>query len=662
MNRRRSEIILCLLLIMTTLAVYWQVRHHEFLNYDDDDYVTENRHVQAGWTMESLAWAFTSRLHRHWHPLTWLSHMTDCQLFGLNPAGHHLSSVFLHLANALLLFFVLRRMTGALFRSAFVAALFALHPLHVEPVAWVADRKDLLSAFFWILTMWAYVHYAEDPGFKRYVLVFIAFILALMAKSMVVTLPFALLLMDYWPLERFEFRQSREEQNPRNRKGQDARYEGSPAFRLVWEKALFFLIVGACGVVTILFIAPEGALRLNLSQYWPTGSHIANVPVSYVSYVVKMVWPLHLATPYPEQTVVPLWQAGGAGLLLLGISFLVLWQRRRYPYLLVGWLWYLVTLAPVIGLVKVGPHRMADRYTYIPLIGLFVIIAWGVPDILARWPYRRMVLTVSASVVLLGVAMDSWFELRYWKDSMALFRHTLHVTPNNSLADNNLGVAYADEGNLEAAIDHYVEAIRIKPDYAKAHYNLGVALANQGDLEGAIGEYSKVIVMAPAYAAAHHNLGVAVAKQGRLKEAIGHFSEAIRINPNYAEAHYNLGNALARRGSLKEAIGHYMKALKIKPDYAEAHYNLGVALMRQGNPDEAVGHFSEAVRIEPDYAKAHYNLGVVLAEQGRFEEAIGHFSEAVRIDPDFVEARHNLELTLGLTGKSSLGSDTVVGP
>jgi tetratricopeptide (TPR) repeat protein len=576
MTRYRSEIIVSLFLILSVFAVYWQVGNHEFIILDDDDYVTENRHVQAGWTMESLAWAFTSRFHRHWHPLTWLSHMTDCQFFGLDPGWHHLSSVFLHVANSLLLFFVFKRMTGALFRSAFVAALFALHPLHVETVAWVADRKDVLSAFFWMLTMWVYVRYTERPGFIRYVLVFISFILGLMAKSMVVTLPFVLLLLDYWPLERFESGQSRREGKPKDPKGLDARHQSTPTLRLVWEKALFFLIIGPCGVVTVLVF--QSTISLNLSKYWPTKIHMVNSPLYYLSYIGKMFYPLNLATPYPDPHMVPLWQVGGAGLLLLGISFLVFWQRRRYPYLLMGWLWYLITLLPVIGLVKVGPHEMADRYTYIPLIGLFVIVAWGAPDLLRGWRYRRMALAMLTAMLLLACMMGAWLQVRHWKDSISLFKHAVHVTADNAMAHNNLGVALSRQGRFKEAIHHYSEALRIKPDYVKAHNNLGLRLAEQGRLTEAIHHYSEALRIKPDDAEVHNKLGVALSRQGRFKEAIHHYSEALRIKPDYAEAHNNMGAGLAEQGRLEEAIRHFSEALKIRPGYEQAHNNLRFSL------------------------------------------------------------------------------------
>jgi Flp pilus assembly protein TadD len=628
MTRYRSEIIVSLFLIVSTLAVWWQVRHHEFLNFDDNDYITENHHVQAGWTIEGVVWAFTTRFHRHWHPVTWLSHMTDCQFFGLNPGWHHLSSVFFHMVNTLLLFFVFRQMTRAVWRSAFVAALFALHPLHVEPVAWVADRKDVLSTFFWMLTMWVYVRYAERPGFTRYVLVLIGFILGLMAKSMVVTLPLVLLLLDYWPLGRFEFGQSFAGQSIGARKFTDAGRQRIPAFRVVWEKALLFLMIGAFAVVAVLVMHRGRTLGSAMGAFWPRKDLIAGSLVHYISYIGKMFWPLDLATPYPEALMPPGWQVGGAGLLLLCISFLAFWQGRRRPYLAVGWLWYLLTLVPVIGLLRSGPQVIADRYTYVPLIGLSIMIAWSVPDLLAGWRHGRTALVVSAGIVLLVLMMSAWHQVGHWKNSVTLLTHTVNMTADNWLAHNNLGVALKDQGRFEEAISHYAEALRIDP----------------------------------AYAVARSNLGIALAEQGKFEEAIEHFSEALRIQPNYEEAHYNLGLALAKQGNVQEAIRHFSEALRIKPRYEEAHYNLGVALAKQGKLQEAIEHFSEALKIQPDYAKAHHQLCIALARQGRLQEAIHHFSEALKIQPDYAKARHNLNRALRLMGNSTETPNTLVTP
>jgi len=608
MSRCRPEIMVALFLIASVLAVYGPVRDYQFINFDDNDYITENRHVQAGWTQESFFWAFTTRLHRHWHPLTWLSHMTDCQLFGLNPGRHHLTSVFLHLASTLLLFFVFRQMTGAVWRSGFLAALFALHPLHVEPVAWVADRKDVLSTFFWMLTIVAYVRYAKHPGFHRYALVFMGFILGLMAKSVVITLPVVLLLLDYWPLERFESGPWCREGQPQNRTGRGAGYQSAPALRLVREKAVLFLVAAACAVVAVSVMRRGGSVSSDLRGLWPGKTSVADSLVHYVIYMARMFWPVDLATPYPDPQTPSGWQVGGAGLVLLSISFLVFWRGRRHPYLPVGWLWYLLTLLPAIGLVKIGPHVMADRYAYVPLIGLFVIIAWGVPDLLKKWRYGRIAIGVSAGMLLFVLMVCTRHQVGYWKNSVTLLTHTVNVTADNWQAQNNLGVALRQEGRLEEAIRHYSEALRINPAYVQACSNMGIALAEQGKFEEAIRQFSEALRMDPDHEEAHYNLGVALARQGKLEEAIRHFSEALRIKPRYGEAHYNLGVALAKQGKLEEAIRHFSRALRIRPNYAMAHNQLGIALASQGKLKEAIRHFSEALRIRPNYATARYNM------------------------------------------------------
>lgn len=572
MNRYRSEIIVCLFLIVTTLTVYWQVINYDFINYDDNDYITENLHVRAGWTVEGVVWAFTTNFHRHWHPLTWLSHMTDCQLFGLNPGWHHLSSLSLHLANTILLFFVFKLMTGALLQSAFVAAFFALHPLHVEPVAWIAARKELLCTFFWMLAMLAYVRYSKSPGVSRYMPVLLAFILSLMAKSMAVTLPFVLFLMDYWPLRRSQPGRPKEYRSVENRKFLNPIYQRLLEFSLIWEKVLLFFFIGAASVIALSAMQQRTVSSLHILKLLRTEHLIANV--SYISYIVKTFWPINLAVPYPHHPAASAWQDGGYGLLIICISLFVFWKRQQYPYLPVGWLWYLITLMPVIGIVGYGPTNMYDRYTYIPLIGLFTIIAWGAPDLLKAWRYKRIALAISTGILLSCFMTLTWFQVRNWKDSVTLFKHSLDVTANNYKAHHNLGFALARQGKTEIAIEHYSKAISIKPNYAKAHHNLGVVLAEQGRLEEAINSYYKALSFGPRMAMSHYNLGLILAQQGKLEEAVEHYYKAINIKPDYAKAHYNLGFFLTKQGKLEEAIKHYSKAISINPDYENARRNL----------------------------------------------------------------------------------------
>jgi protein O-mannosyl-transferase len=553
----------CLALIAANLIVYASVWHHGFVNYDDDDYVTANPVVLRGLTWDGVAWAFTTEHAVNWHPLTWLSHMLDVQLYGADAGAHHLTNLLFHIANTLLLFGLLHRMTGAVGRSAFVAGLFAVHPLHVESVAWVAERKDVLSTLFWMLTLWAYVGYTRRSGVRRYCAVLLLFALGLMAKQMLVTLPFVLLLLDFWPLRRLRF---------------------DSAVRLVWEK-LPLLALGIISSVVTFVVHRRGGAVIILSTI-PLKLRIENALVSYVAYIGKMLWPARLAVLYPYAASLPGWWVAAAFVFLTSVSVAVIWARSRHPYLAVGWFWYLGTLVPVIGLIQVGNQAMADRYTYIPLIGLFIMVAWGVPDLLALRPFPQLQgigLSAAAGLVILAYAIAARGQLEYWEDSTTLWTRALEVTSENNIAHNNLGAALADQGKSDEAIVQYSEALRIKPDYADAHNNLGVALDDQGKHD----------------------------------EAIAHYSEALHIRPYYADAHINLGVSLGEQGKIDEAIAQFNEALQIKPDSAKAHNNLGVALASEGKTDEAVEHFTQALRVKPDYADASKNLERALAGRGK---------------------------------------------
>jgi tetratricopeptide (TPR) repeat protein len=621
----------------------------------------------------------------------------------------------LHLANTLLLFLLLRKMTQQTWRSGFVAFLFALHPLHVESVAWISERKDVLSTLFWMLTLWAYRGYAQRGGPYRYLLALFAFVLGLMAKPMLVTLPFVLLLLDYWPLDRLQFKQGAAE--PDNTAG--SRPERTSLFYLFWEKAPFFVITGVFSTVTFITQSRVGAVES--LQVLPITARITNGIFSYADYICKMIWPNHLAVIYPHLgTTVPIWQTAALGSLLTAISVVVFRYGVRYRYLAVGWLWYLGTLVPVIGIVQVGNQGMADRYTYVPLIGLFVIIAWGVPDLLARWQYDKIFLAVATGLLCPVLMLCTWYQTQIWSNDITLFEHALSVTSNNHMAHTqlgsaflnqtrtieaiahctkaleinprhpgahyNLGVALTQQGKINEAISHFSYAVRFKPDFAQAHNNLGEALAKRGKLEEATTHFSKALQSKPDWAEAHNNLGNALTQQGRLDQAIAQYTLALRLNPDYGEAHNNLALALAHQGKLKEAVSHYLeallhkpdsaethnnlavalvnlgqlepatyhylRALELKPDYAEVHNNLGNLLAQTGRLDTATIHFSKALEINPDYAEAHNNLGVALARQKRFREAVAHFTEAVRLKPEYDQARFNLELTLEKTGKT----------
>ena len=612
----RRELLLCMFLVVATLTVYWRVGNYEFVNLDDDTYIIENSHVRKGLSRDSVIWAFTATEEANWHPLTWLSHMLDCELFGLNPKGHHLTSVLFHLANSLLLFLIFRRMTGTLWRSGFVAALFALHPLHVESVAWVAERKDVLSTFFLFLTLLSYIRYVENPGFYGYLLIILLFILGLMAKPMLVTLPFLLLLLDFWPLERIRLGQPGNIHGPPSQPSINGKKPRAQVFRLLVEKIPLFSLAAVSSVVT--FIVQKSGGAVGTLEIYPFEIRLANALVSYGRYIIKMIWPQNLAVfyPHPGQSL-PMWQAAAAGLLLLAISFAVIRVGRRYPYLPVGWLWYLGTLVPVIGLVQVGAQAMADRYTYVPLIGLFIMIAWGAYDLVRSWRYGKLALTLAATSLLSALIVCASLQVSQWKNSLTLFDHALQVTDNNSQIHNNLGNVLAEKGKLQEAISHYTRALKINPNYGEAHINLGVALASQGKLQNAMKHYSAALRLKPSSPELHNNLGVALLGQGHIPAAIDHYLAAVQLKPDYAEAHNNLGNALAQQEKLIEAEVHYSKALKIRADYPEAHNNLGVALARQGRLNEAIVHFREALRLEPNYAQARANLAIALQEAGK---------------------------------------------
>ena len=487
------KFIICLLLILITCVVYLQVLDYEFVYFDDTLYVTENHWVQNGLTIDGVGWAFTTSHASNWHPLTWLSHMLDCQLYGLNPRGHHLTSVLLHIANAVLLFLVLNRMTGAQWASGFVAALFALHPLHVESVAWVAERKDVLSTFWGLLTLWLYAGYVEHPRRIRYLFALFTFALGLMTKPMLVTLPFVLLLLDYWPLERI-----RVEQLPGESTSTigASNMQRSPILGLLWEKAPFLALAAVSSTVT--FIVQRSSGTMAALDVYPVKIRVANALLSYVAYMWQMIWPQNLAVIYPHPgNSLSMLQAFGAGLLLVFISIAAMRAARRHPYLTVGWLWYLGTLVPVIGIVQVGMQAMADRYTYVPLIGLFIIIAWGVPDLLASYRYRRAIISVGSGGLLSILIIITWVQLHHWRNTVTLFQHTLRVTSKNFLAHNNLGAALADLGKIQDAISHYRKALEINPSYWLAHNNLATTLAEKGDPKEAFAHYQEALKIKP---------------------------------------------------------------------------------------------------------------------------------------------------------------------
>jgi Flp pilus assembly protein TadD len=626
----RLNLIIPLGLAALTLAAFWGVLGCEFVSYDDSKYVVENPHVRGGLTGEAVTWAFTTFHASNWHPLTWLSHALDCQIYQLNPLGHHLTNLLLHIANVLLLFLALKLMTGAMWKSAFVAALFGVHPLHVESVAWVAERKDVLCAFFWMLTLLAYVRHAKSPTAGRYALVVIIFALGLLAKPMLVTLPFVLLLLDYWPLGRFEgFKVQGSKFKVRTTNTQHPTPNtGSSHTRLVGEKVPLIVLSIGSSVMTFLAQRTGGSVA-DLGGF-TVGARIGNAFVSYVGYILKMIWPTRLAVFYPHPgDSLPVWQAVGAALVLALITVSVIRAGGARPYVVVGWLWYVGTLVPVIGFVQVGFQAMADRYAYIPLIGLFVIAAWAFGEANGtkgergkrRVDAHTRTLAAVGAIILLTLTVFTRIQVGYWRNTFALFEHAIAVTQGNYIAHNNLGQALASEGRFDEAIEHYKKALETDPDPGLAHSNLGAALAELGRFEEAMQSFEHSVRSDPECIEGHVNLGRGLSMQGRFDEATEHLSEALRLDPEHPGAHLEMGNLLGRQGKLDEAADHFAEVIRIKPESAEAHSNLGYVLRRQGKLDEAMSHLQEAVALKPKLGAAHYNLALVLYSRGDYSGA-----------------------------------------
>jgi protein O-mannosyl-transferase len=666
---------LAITLGLTTIVLYWPATRNHFVNYDDPVYVQSNIQVQKGMTWENIEWAFCHPVSCNWHPVTMLSHMLDCQFYGVDAWGHHLTSLLLHALNTVLLFLLLHCLTGAVWRSAWVAALFAVHPLHVESVAWVAERKDVLSTCFGFLALLFYVCYArgEESGSPEsratprragrfhlsgsYWLACGCFAFGLMSKPMLVTWPFVMWLLDYWPLSRFQ---------------------AGRVWPLVIEKIPFLILAVVSSTVTFLVQQQEGAVQAFINL--PLGMRCENAVISYCRYLLKLVWPVDLAIFYPHHGYWPFTRVLLAAMLLTGLSVVFWLQRRRCPFLLMGWLWFIGTLVPVIGLVQVGEQSMADRYTYIPSVGIFILISWGAYALSQRWRHAVTMLSLAGSAAIILCFVTTRQQIGYWKNSEALFRHALQVTENNDIAHNNLGTALFEQGQTNAAISQFQEALRINPAYAEAHMNLGDLLSTIGQTDLALSELQHAVQLKPAYTDAHYNFGNLLARQGQTdaailqfkatirfkandaqsrenlgdllvgsgltNAAISQFQESIKLKPDDTELHYKLGNLLAKVNQTDAAIGQFQAAIRIKPEFAQSHNNLGNLLVKKGQTDEATGQFQEAVRCKPDYADAYYNLGNLLAKKGQTDEAISQFKAAIRFSPDFAPAHYYLGVTL----------------
>ena len=605
-TRKNTPVLpVCIVLFVLTLIFYTPVFSAGFINHDDSDYVADNPVVQKGLTPEGIKWAFTSRHASNWHPVTWISHMMDCQLFGVNPKGHHATNVVLHGLNAVIVFLILLRLTNAKWRSAIVAALFALHPTHVESVAWVSERKDVLSTFFGLIALWFYSQYAQTTNNRRthfYIFTFVFFILSLLSKPMLVTFPFLLLLLDIWPLQRLQFsKKANESQKPSTLTG------------LILEKIPFFAVAAIDCFITV-WAQGEAVAKVDVL---PVSTRIGNMLVSYLRYAQKLVLPIDLALPYPYRLQLPAWELTLAGLLLVGITALSLWLVRRKAYVAMGWLWFVGTLVPVIGIVQVGQQSMADRYTYIPSIGLFIAAVWGIAELAQRFRIAPAMLT-AFSIGIIGLfGVMTTKQASYWKNSATLFTHSVAVTRDNFLAHNFLGMAFYDESR-ERAFEHFTDSVRINDKYAEAHNNLGTLLMEMNRPEEAFEHFSKAVELKPQHALSQNNLGLALMKRGEIDAAITHFKAALELKPTYADACYFLGTALRQKNDLAEAKKYLMRTLELQPSFAAAHRHLGQIYYSEGNYSQAAIEFRKLLEINPDDKNA----------QAAVEDAVSKTSNA----------------------------------
>ena len=639
----RRALGVCIFLVAITWLVFGQTVRYDFVNYDDNEYVYENPNVAPGLTINGVIHAFSGTHSANWHPLTTLSHMLDCQLWGLRPGGHHLTNIVLHTIAVVLLFLVLQQMTGAVWRSAFVAAVFAIHPLRVESVAWISERKDVLSAVFLMLTLGAYVRYARSPSVGRYLTMSILFALGLLSKPMLVTLPFVLLLLDYWPLGRIREQKSEMESSK------------TKVSSLVLEKVPLLALSVADGLATLWAqhssMARGGQLPLLL--------RVTNGLVTYIIYLKQMIWPASLAVFYPHpEDKLPIWEIGLSIVLLGLVSAGAIALRRKRPYLITGWFWYLIMLVPVIGLIQVGSQGHADRYTYLPQIGLYVLLVWGITDICRavvsapnalgarRNALQFRILGAVAGAVIIALAWCAHIQAAYWRNGESLWRHALGVTSRNFFALDGLGHFLLNHGRVDEAIDQFQAALKIEPDFARAQTNLMVALTRKGSTDETIARLQKLLEEYPNDAQVHYNLGNALLKKGDSQSAIAAYEKALSIQVRYPFAHYNLGMALDKNGRIDEAITHYQQAVKEDPHYAEAYSLLGNDLLRKARVDDAIAAYEQALKSLPAYPEVESNIGLALFQKGRPSEAIAHWENALAIQPDSVDSLNNLAWVL----------------
>ncbi|MCX8052780.1 MAG: tetratricopeptide repeat protein [Armatimonadetes bacterium] len=647
---RRILLLLLVGLVGLTFAVYYRALGCDFINTDDPAYVTRNAHVRNGLTLRSVKWAFTTTSNANWHPLTWISHQIDSSIFGLKPWGHHLTAVVIHAANVALLLLALLALkppslskpseiqtTGWIWRCAFVAALFATHPLHAESVAWVAERKNVLSTLFWLFTMLAYARYVKRPSVGRYALVALSLALGLMAKPMLVSLPIILLILDYWPLGRMTLTTASHELKSSRKRPVQASLQ-KPFRVLLIEKTPLFALAAASCVVT--FVVQRSGGAMTLSEQYSLGIRAANAIVSYLTYISKTLLPTKLSIFYPHPgNTLPTSAVTICGILLVAIICSAILCAKKHPYVTVGWLWYLVTLIPVIGLVQVGRQAMADRYAYIPVIGLFIIAAWSIPDLLALAikpaRLRTAAILVGASAAILANAMITWSNLTYWRNGVEVYKHALRSTNGHYGVYYLLADAFFETGKKTEAVQQLNQAIKANPRFAEAYVSLGTIAASEGKLDRAASFYRKALHMNPNLVSARTNLGLMLLQQHRIHEAIELLREAVRVDRHPAQPHYVMGAAYDKLGDIEKALKHYKTAVRIDPDLPDARVALATALIRQGELDAAQNHLQEAVWLKPDMPEAHFYLGYTFRASNEPLLAIPHYRAAIRLKPSW---------------------------
>jgi protein O-mannosyl-transferase len=599
MNKKYTYLVI-ILLIVASCAAFGRIAGNDFINLDDDIYITENINIHSGINLKNIKWTFMAVVAGNWHPLTLISHMLGWSIFGANASGHHLVNLLFHMGAVIFLFLFLYKTTDDIWSAVFATAFFAVHPLRVESVAWASERKDVLSIFFGMAALYAYAFYAETRKLSRYFCCLILFAMALMSKPVMVTLPFVLMLLDYWPLKRW----------------QKAVNEQSKPFHsevgLIWEKIPFIFLTIVSSIVT-LWAQNNGGMIAAL-EHLPFFLRVQNAVISYVSYLGKLFCPVYLAFSYPYEFLFPLWQILASCFILTVITAVVIYYLKKLPFLFVGWFWYLGTLIPVIGLVQVGSQSMADRYTYLPSIGISIMLAWGIPSFIKRENIRKKILFPTGIAAITILAVLTWQQCGYWKNSITLFRHTLQVTKNNAQANNNLGMALFAEGKIEEAFDNYNKAISIKPDVV-VYFNRGLAYAKIGNYQNAIADFTMVIHQNSDYAS-YYNRGNVYAKIGNYQKAIADFNKAIRLKPDYDDAYNNRGNIYGQYGQYQLAIDDFNKVIFMKPDHRQAYNNRGLAYSELGQYQRAIKDFNEAILLKPDYANAYNNRANVYLKQG----------------------------------------------